>query len=400
MIIEFKNIKINLLKPLFFSVLVGFICSLTACTASESYHHADELGYYDEVDDNDTVAYTTAIDLPFIRKNKIEVELTHLINSYQEGSGGCRMAEVTKSPVLSKDALTKLSKNSQQYWEKVLPEDTSEKQALLAGVERNLDAHMATLEQTITATGLNISEKNGRIILSALNSVPAPTTAPIQLAQRHGSTPIPVLKAQARFASVPVPQFRQQIAAVPVKRPTINLGEGGPYIPYGHSLKERYINISQNLLQLATLSQIRQALPIGVPLSNALITSPFGMRRDPFNWRSAFHSGVDLSSEGKPPIHATARGVVVFAGWRNGYGNTVIINHGLGLTTRYGHMSQIRVRPGQRIRDREVIGYQGSTGRSTGNHVHYEIRLNNTPIDPSRFIEAGEQQACSSAQHI
>lgn len=390
---------------------------LSACSTSSSEQYSDqpEEDAYDIFDDNATVAYTGPIELPFIR-SRVEEELTHLINTAQVAPR-CAVKNKPDTAVLSQEALVKLSANSQKYWEKVLPGDPQMKHQVLSGVERSLDVHMATLEQTINATGLNVLEKGQKIVLTTADSPIAAPVAQVQLAQfaspvikaeyGRGHTPVPVIKSAAVLAhAVPVPQFRQAKATVQeAKRMPamnkygingINLAEGGPYIPSG-SFKERYVNISQTLLKLATLSQIRQALPLGMPLDDASMTSHFGMRRDPFNRRMAFHSGIDFSAHGSPPVHATAPGVVIFAGWRSGYGNTVIINHGLGLTTRYAHLSHIAVRKGTRIKERQVVGYEGSTGRSTGNHVHYEIRLNNTAIDPTKFIEAGSHQSCAES---
>jgi murein DD-endopeptidase MepM/ murein hydrolase activator NlpD len=117
------------------------------------------------------------------------------------------------------------------------------------------------------------------------------------------------------------------------------------------------------------------------------ITSSFGERENPFNEGEAeFHPGIDISGPLGTPIHATADGVVLAAQVVNGYGREVTIDHGHGLETLYGHMSGFAVTPGQSVTRGQVIGYIGHSGRTTGNHVHYEVRINNTPVNPHKYL--------------
>jgi murein DD-endopeptidase MepM/ murein hydrolase activator NlpD len=135
-------------------------------------------------------------------------------------------------------------------------------------------------------------------------------------------------------------------------------------------------------------------LPLRKPLDGKTeITSPFGQRVDPFMGRMALHSGLDLRDEYGAPVHATAAGTVTTAGWNGGYGNMVEVEHGNGLATRYGHLSAILVTEGQVISAGTVIGKLGSTGRSTGPHLHYEVRVNDEPVDPVRFLRAADKLA-------
>ncbi|MCJ2011612.1 M23 family metallopeptidase [Methylobacterium sp. J-076] len=131
-------------------------------------------------------------------------------------------------------------------------------------------------------------------------------------------------------------------------------------------------------------------LPLRRPLSGPpVLSSPFGPRLDPFTRGLALHTGLDFKAEMGEPARATAPGVVTEADYAGGYGNMVEITHGHGLATRFGHLARIAVRPGQRIAAGDVIGYVGSTGRSTGAHLHYETRIDGEPVDPQRFLEAG-----------
>jgi murein DD-endopeptidase MepM/ murein hydrolase activator NlpD len=122
-------------------------------------------------------------------------------------------------------------------------------------------------------------------------------------------------------------------------------------------------------------------------VSGAQISSGFGYRTDPVTGAQAFHSGIDFAISCGTPIHAAGNGTVVFAGFDGGgYGNYVILNHGGGFATLYGHQSAIAVSAGQAVTAGQVIGYVGSTGKSTGCHVHFEVRVNGNPVDPSGYL--------------
>ncbi len=116
------------------------------------------------------------------------------------------------------------------------------------------------------------------------------------------------------------------------------------------------------------------------------ITGAFGERIDPFNGEGAFHSGVDISSHFGEPVIAPADGIVTYADFYNGYGRMLQIDHGNGITTRYGHLSGFAVADGQTVHEGQVIGYVGMSGRSTGPHLHYEVRIHDTPVNPHKFL--------------
>jgi murein DD-endopeptidase MepM/ murein hydrolase activator NlpD len=116
------------------------------------------------------------------------------------------------------------------------------------------------------------------------------------------------------------------------------------------------------------------------------VTGSFGERIDPFNGEGAFHSGVDISSSYGTPVIAPADGTVVFADFLGGYGRAIVIDHGHGITTRFGHLANFAVIAGQRIQRGDTIGYVGLSGRSTGPHLHYEVRINDTPVNPHKYL--------------
>jgi murein DD-endopeptidase MepM/ murein hydrolase activator NlpD len=171
---------------------------------------------------------------------------------------------------------------------------------------------------------------------------------------------------------------------------------GGPFVPLrspqsGASAFERQLyRINSARAQIDRYTRALVAVPVRKPVVGDVdMSSPFGMRMDPFLGRPAVHTGIDLRGETGEPVRATATGRVTIAGREGGYGNMVEINHGDGLATRYGHLSEISVKNGQVVRIGEVVGRIGSTGRSTGPHLHYETRINGEAVDPQKFLRAG-----------
>ena len=116
------------------------------------------------------------------------------------------------------------------------------------------------------------------------------------------------------------------------------------------------------------------------------ITSGFGKRMSPLTGEPGRHMGVDIANETNTPIRATADGLVTYAGWQAGYGRLVVVEHGYGFSTRYGHCSRVNVRVGQEIKKGQVVGFIGSTGHSTGSHCHYEVRIHGMPVDPMKYL--------------
>lgn len=130
------------------------------------------------------------------------------------------------------------------------------------------------------------------------------------------------------------------------------------------------------------------SVPQIMPLSDARLTSGYGMRDHPILRRRARHNGVDLAAPTGTPVYATADGLVEMAQWYSSYGNYVQIEHGSDIETRYAHLSSYTVRPGQQVQMGDLIGYVGSTGRSTGPHLHYEVRVNGDPVNPIPYMTA------------
>jgi murein DD-endopeptidase MepM/ murein hydrolase activator NlpD len=159
---------------------------------------------------------------------------------------------------------------------------------------------------------------------------------------------------------------------------------------------DRIQHAATDMSEARALADAATSLPLARPTAGTDRSSGFGVRLDPFTGHPALHSGLDFSGGAMTPIHATAPGIVSYAGVRSGYGNTVEIDHGHGFKTRYGHLAAISVHVGQQVALGQRLGGMGSTGRSTGTHLHYEVWVNGRAQNPDRFVKAGayvQQQA-------
>ena len=171
---------------------------------------------------------------------------------------------------------------------------------------------------------------------------------------------------------------------------------GGPFVPMPSDVDPDTFRDGVELAmaqveRFETLKETASGLPLMTPMSRGNITSRFGVRTDPFRRRPAMHTGIDFRAPSGEAAKATAPGKVISAGYNRGYGYMVEIDHGGGLTTRFAHLSKIVAKKGQSVAKGDIIGRTGSTGRSTGPHLHYEIRVNGRAIDPMTFIRAGEE---------
>ncbi|WP_309085414.1 peptidoglycan DD-metalloendopeptidase family protein [Chelativorans sp.] len=170
---------------------------------------------------------------------------------------------------------------------------------------------------------------------------------------------------------------------------------GGPLLAGGDALPfdERVRELDDALDRLEDVKQRARRIPVANPIPGAAVTSSFGMRRDPILGRPAHHSGMDFRAPPGAPVRAAGAGTVVSAGWNDGYGRMVEVDHGNGITTRYAHLSRILVRKGEEIRNGALIGRVGSSGRSTGPHLHYEVRKNGRAVNPLKFLSVGRRIA-------
>ena len=173
------------------------------------------------------------------------------------------------------------------------------------------------------------------------------------------------------------------------------MAEGGPLLRLATardgSLDPRFRRMGLSLARMDALASGLESLPQVQPAHVAYVSSSFGYRADPFNGSAAFHAGLDFPGPMGSAIYAAAQGTVSFVGQRQGYGNCIEISHGNGLLTRYAHMSALSARVGQKVDAGAQIGAMGSTGRSTGPHLHFEVRINDRPVNPRPFLEAASR---------
>ena len=177
-----------------------------------------------------------------------------------------------------------------------------------------------------------------------------------------------------------------------------SFGKGGPYLPVDsgsmmtneNGFLSRVSSIQARLAEADALDKAVTSMPLGYPIGvETYTTSSFGIRKDPFTRRPTLHEGLDFGGQKKTPIVATAEGTVTFVGNNGGYGRSIEIDHGHGFVTRYAHLNKTFVKRGQKVNKGDKIGCMGSTGRSTANHLHYEVHFQGRAYDPNKFLKAG-----------
>lgn len=193
---------------------------------------------------------------------------------------------------------------------------------------------------------------------------------------------------EARLARV-----EQAIRSFGLNPATMDRGrgaQGGPYVPVRGLIASdpELRDLATMLGRLNAMELTLATIPSGRPTQAPMETSSFGYRRDPFNGMTAFHAGIDFPGAYGQPIQAAERGRVSFVGQRPGYGNVVEVDHGNGILTRYAHLSRFAARVGDKVTRGQTIARMGSTGRSTGTHLHFEVRVHGEAVNPRRFLEA------------
>ncbi len=256
-----------------------------------------------------------------------------------------------------------------------------QRQELLAAMLQGKDIDPAALPET-----------------SSLTPLPAEIAGKLSRAEE-----LTALQTQATVRAL---DARYEASARELKRLGITpqrLSQGGPFEPVAGG-DATFRQLFASWKKLDNLADGAIAVPSEKPVRNAEFTSGYGVRSDPFRGRAAMHAGIDLAGPIGTPVYATADGVVSAAGFNSGgYGNLVRLDHGKGIETRYGHLSAILVQPGQHIVRGQQIGRMGSTGRSTGSHLHYEVRIDGRAVNPIPFMKSNDyllaMQQKGSATH-
>jgi len=258
-----------------------------------------------------------------------------------------------------------------------------------ARLEAQLASRQATLNALIAQNTLIARERDAAF--SQAEAMQAQARQMTRDAQRNQASAISQIQASANARIAALNQQTQaQIAEVEgiiraagldPSRSAANPPPASAGTPDGAELLQR------DLGHLHALGNLLGQMPLASPVADISITSGFGYRADPFTGLREFHVGIDLRGPIGAPVHATAPGIVVFAGWETGYGQLVEIDHGYGLSTRYSHLDKILVQVGQKVALHQTVGLMGNTGWSTGPHLLYETRVDGQPDDPLNFIK-------------
>ncbi|WP_294253733.1 M23 family metallopeptidase [uncultured Sphingomonas sp.] len=268
-----------------------------------------------------------------------------------------------------------------------------QRQAVLNAVVSG-KADRSVLEADLKAVPQQTSALTDEII-APLRKVEARQVALAAQAQKVG-------EARVRHAAAHI----QHLGLAPNRFVKVNVAMGGPYEAASDEdaaaattadADAQFRTLFETWKKLDSIESSTISIPSMQPVQHVSFTSHYGVRSDPFRGTAAMHAGVDIPGEMGTPIYATADGIVSHAGRLGGYGNLVEINHGRGMETRYGHLSKILVADNTRVRRGQIIGLMGSTGRSTGTHLHYEVRLDGRAINPIPFIQSGEYIAQAPA---
>jgi murein DD-endopeptidase MepM/ murein hydrolase activator NlpD len=272
--------------------------------------------------------------------------------------------------------------------------------ALAIGARRQVEGRLSALTSQVSlprarlaATETNAEQRNLVQLLRPASSI---TTDDVQTEADSpppevviSDTPLEAEREPlGEVARRAIDELRRLIAStgLNVERLFPQLGpdhaEGGPFVPPPKGDQPREMSPDK----LAAIRSLLKSLPVATPLDYYQLESRFGPRYDPFNHKLSFHTGVDLSAPYMSPVYATAAGIVTYAGYHSDYGKVVEIDHGNGIATLYAHLHRFTVAVGERVAEHDQIGFLGSTGRSSGPHVHYEVRVNNEPQDPEKFI--------------
>ena len=244
--------------------------------------------------------------------------------------------------------------------------------------QADLSREVAELE-----TRLTIVKSSQRTLVERVKDRTGTTIRELKsLVATTGLPPARLLERSAKIA-------RTALGGPLVRLPDSVAEQSNNYPEMDDAFGNSVVELEDLLRRWSSLQVVLEALPLTAPTKDHRIVSGWGKRRDPFTKRWAFHRGLDFAAYQKTPVLATAPGTVTYVGRRGPYGKMVEIDHGMGIATRYGHLRRIHVKKGQRVEFRQKIGQVGSTGRSTGPHVHYEIHFDDKPINPELFIKAG-----------
>lgn len=272
-------------------------------------------------------------------------------------------------------------------------------QAQIAAIRHTAQLHAARLEhrQALLAAALTGKGEARTLALATLEIDPAADQVAAKAIEPYRA----LEQRQVALAQIANRQLSDRYASTRRAISKLGLGQrvamGGPLIEANSpearadiAADAQFRSLFMSWKKLDTLEQGVIAIPSVQPVSNLKFTSNFGIRSDPFRGTAAMHAGVDIPGPIGTPIYATADGIVSHAGRQGGYGNMIEVNHGKGIATRYGHLSKIIVADNTRVKRGQLIGLMGSTGRSTGSHLHYEVRIDGHAVNPVPFLTTAD----------
>ncbi|MCW2336041.1 murein DD-endopeptidase MepM/ murein hydrolase activator NlpD [Sphingobium sp. B2D3A] len=221
-------------------------------------------------------------------------------------------------------------------------------------------------------------------------SAASPEASRLEALRRHQEVLETRLAGAVEHRLAAVEKAIRSFGLDPARMAVRERGQGGPFIPVASIVADQpeLRDIALLLTRLNTMEAALAAIPSGKPTAAPMTTSSYGYRRDPFNGSLAFHGGIDFRGRMGQPILAAAPGTVTFVGTKHGYGNVVEVDHGKGLSTLYAHLSGFNAKPGQKVARGTQIARMGSTGRSTGTHLHFEVHVHGAAVNPRPFLEA------------
>ena len=272
---------------------------------------------------------------------------------------------------------------------RMMRSDVAPQAAAVATVSPTLEARARLIEKRqAIVEALLVGGKVDPVLLAAAAKVAAPAVQD-KLARLES-----LQAAQAALVAKAL-DTRYQVTAEELKRLGLTparvgaSGRGGPLDALRGAADPTFKALFTSWKRLDTLQDGVFAVPSDKPVRTAAFTSSYGVRSDPFQGRAAMHAGIDLAGPIGTPIYAAADGTIETAGWNSGgYGNLIKIDHGRGIEARYGHLSQVLVHDGQRVKRGDLIARMGSTGRSTGSHLHYEVRIDGRAVNPIPFMKS------------
>ncbi|HTG38990.1 M23 family metallopeptidase [Sphingomonas sp.] len=285
--------------------------------------------------------------------------------------------------------------------------EVTKMRADVAAVREAAKAHAARVEKRQALIAAVLSGTGEPEELAALAEA---SEARVQAAAAQILAPLQRVEArQVQFAMAAQQATDARIAATERQLKKLGMkpgrvlaraGMGGPYLPLDSkegadaaievNADAQFRSLFQSWKKLDTLEQAVISIPSLQPVENVSLTSTFGIRSDPFRGTAAMHAGIDIPGPVGTPVYATADGIVSRAQRAGGYGNLVEINHGKGIQTRYGHLSKIVIGDNVRVKRGQLIGLMGSTGRSTGSHLHYEVRVGGRPVNPVPYMQTAD----------